>query len=184
MKADTYEMQKARRQEHIDKVRRLQITKERLSPSKSDAKDGGLHDADFDPSNEMKCIFGSNADSSHRAANMSMTPPGKSNSEEESDTPQVTIGAIAQLFDQKLAPLHHSIGHLEEKFSNLHIHVDKEIHGLKTEVQKNYAEVSAALQMTETKISNIQNKFQEQRVKIINIENKISDTVYEDRYIE
>ena len=53
----------------------------------------------------------------------------------------VTLNAISNLLDQKLAPMNDSMNQLEQKFSELRIQVDKEMQEIKTVSAKKHSEI-------------------------------------------
>lgn len=184
VKSETADMQKARREDYLAKVRKLQVTKDRLSPNKSfhSASASDLHDAHYDPSSELSYGFAPRpepreidfqmpaSDNSMKKdekkeppSDVPLTPPKKtaSSSSEDGASQPITMGALAQLFDEKLAPVHNSMHLLENRFSDLYIHVDNELHGIRTSFKEQVAEIKEAAQINETNTSNLHQQVQQ-----------------------
>eukprot|EP00973_Karenia_brevis_P008856 1199655-Karenia_brevis.AAC.1 len=58
--------------------------------------------------------------------------------------------ALSILFDQKSTPLHDSMSSLEIKFASLYMHVEKEMHHLKSDMDGKFQELGECVEMQES----------------------------------
>lgn len=128
-KSESIDQQRLRREEYLEKVRRLEITKERLTPTKSKVPEQAAFD-------------------------ISDGPPIRQPVFEQESEP-VTLHAISNLLDKKLAPMNDSMSQLEHKFGELRIQVDKEMQDIKSSSAKKHMEVEDTLKVLHGNVENI-----------------------------
>eukprot|EP00973_Karenia_brevis_P042528 5887838-Karenia_brevis.AAC.1 len=144
--SESMEMSKKARQDHLDSIRKLQKVKEKMSPSRSSFHIGSpeqMHDESYDPSAEMGYIF-------HGKSSDAM--PAKNESEQSEG---VTMGGIAQLLQKELQPLKDSVAGIENKFAQLQLNVEGEIHAMKTSSKKMYEEQNTRAEILESNVDTL-----------------------------
>ena len=103
---------KARRENHIEKIRQLQVVKEKLSSQK--AVENFEHDFKYDLSSEMRATVGQKLNFD---IGMDSVPENKKHEYSESaSSKDVTLEGIVSLLDSRLSPLPESMSDLESKF--------------------------------------------------------------------
>ena len=110
--AETIAQSKQRRQDRLDKIRQLQVVKDKFSPAKASGE--SWHDEDYDLSAEIRSF---NVEPVHfDFSDDSEKKDDKSNeSSKEFSDQSIIMHSLSNLFDQKLSLLHESISSIETK---------------------------------------------------------------------
>ena len=71
------------------------------------------------------------------------------------DDGPVTLQAIATLLDNRLAPMNDSMTNLEEKFAELQINVENEMHGIRRTTEDTFEEIRERIEILESNVENM-----------------------------
>ena len=159
--AESSLMRKQKREEHLQKIRKLEIVQHKLSPKKLDfipeENDNDIdddHDFGYDPSAEMRASFA-------RVSDMGNNSGASSSAHGTLANAPVTMHALSKLFDQKLSPLHSSMYNLEKKFQSLQIDADSDISTMHDEITDKLNDVDEKLDMHDVNLDNMDRRMDE-----------------------
>ena len=131
--ADSIQTAKLRREEHVDKIRKLEIVQQKLSSKKlnfipeheSVSYSEEMHDTGYDPTNEMHMIL--------------YGPSELSSSGKHNAASGDIFEKLEKMLDKKFEPLHTNMSMLEEKFLAMHIDAQSNFSSMRADFQKSDA---------------------------------------------
>ena len=176
---------KRKRDEYVEKVRKLEKVKEHLSSKKNTGEADAsslsdlsnlamerLHDDDYDPTSEMRSYFiGSPSSSKHlRFESEASTEEGKNSKSEP-----VTLDAIANLLHKQLHPIQSSISQMEGKFAQLQINVEGQFQEVRNVTERINHDLNERCSILEVNVENVHNESSKMASRIIDCESAILD---------